>query len=146
MNSGLVWCDFNLGTLNFNFLIFFLQFFLLFLQNWLFMEKKSGISFRQGIENIQTVQGRTGQQEPGTGRRPGQTSTLESPRHLGLKRHSCSTLAKLLKELKPIGSCTSTALQMSIGRLPRKTPTTWGYLLYPFAPYWLWPNYSISSN
>ncbi|PQQ07924.1 NAC domain-containing protein 2 [Prunus yedoensis var. nudiflora] len=47
-----------------------------------------------------TVQGRTGQQEPGTGRQPGQTSTLESPRHLGLKRRSCSTLGKLPKELK----------------------------------------------
>lgn len=40
MNSGLVWCDFNLGTLNFNFLIFFCNFFVVFAELALYGEKE----------------------------------------------------------------------------------------------------------
>lgn len=114
------------------FLDFLSNFLFLFwcgMQNWHFTERKNGISFRQGTENIQTVQDPTGQLEPGTGRRPGLTSTLESPRHSGLKRHSFSTLVKPPEESKPIGSCTSTASPMSTGPPPQpRKIKTWGYV------------------
>ena len=94
------------------------------------MEKRSGTSFPQGIENIQTVQGQTGRQEPDIGRQPELTSPLESPNHWVLRKHLFSMLAKPLKESKPTGSCMNIVLQMWIDLLAKRI--TWGYVLFSF--------------
>jgi hypothetical protein len=67
----------------------FIEFYLLtnnflginFVQKWHYMVKRNGTSFLQGIENIQTVQGRTGRLEPGIGKQPEQINPLVGPNH-----------------------------------------------------------------
>ncbi|KAJ6353743.1 hypothetical protein OIU76_002713 [Salix suchowensis] len=55
-------------------------------QKWHCMVKRNGTSFPRGIENIQTVQGRTGRPEPGIGKQPERINPLVGPKPLGIKK------------------------------------------------------------
>lgn len=95
--------------------------YLVYLQVWPCMGRRSGTSFRLGTGSTQTDLGRTGRPGPDTGRLPEQISQLDSRNLLESRRLWYFTQGKLPKEKKQTGLCTNIAWQMWIARLARRT-------------------------